>query len=227
MSEVPRRWSVIGSALLATAAFLIAPAPALAACPCSIWPSSAAPVTAAATSDRSPVEVGVKFRSQVAGTITALRFYKGPTNTGTHVGHLWSRSGTLLATATFTGETATGWQQVALPSPVPITADTTYVASYHAPNGNYAFDMDFFTVGVENPPLRALRDGEDLGNGVYRYGPSGSFPNATYRAAQYWVDVVLAADTGPDTTPPTVTAEVPAGGAQNVAPDGRRHGEVQ
>jgi acyl-CoA thioesterase len=42
--------------------------------------------------------VGVKFLSDVAGFITGIRFYKGATNTGTHVGHLWSADGTLLAT---------------------------------------------------------------------------------------------------------------------------------
>ena len=58
------------------------------ACPCSIWndcrhrPRS--------TNDTSAVELGVKFRSDVAGYITGIRFYKGPDNTGTHVGHLWT-----------------------------------------------------------------------------------------------------------------------------------------
>ena len=32
----------------------------------------------------------MKFRSDVAGQVTALRFYKGSGNTGTHVGHLWT-----------------------------------------------------------------------------------------------------------------------------------------
>ena len=67
-----------------------------------------------------------------------MRFYKGATNTGTHVGNLWTRTGTLLATATFTGETASGWQQVTLAAPVASPPNTTYVASYHAPRGHYA-----------------------------------------------------------------------------------------
>lgn len=46
--------------------------------------------------DPNPVELGVKFQSSVAGTITAIRFYKGPQNAGTHVGNLWNASGTLL-----------------------------------------------------------------------------------------------------------------------------------
>ena len=42
------------------------------------------------TADTSAIELGVKFRSDVAGFITGLRFYKGAANTGTHVGSLWT-----------------------------------------------------------------------------------------------------------------------------------------
>ncbi|MGQ0433019.1 MAG: N,N-dimethylformamidase beta subunit family domain-containing protein, partial [Microthrixaceae bacterium] len=76
-------------------------------CPCSIWSSAATPVNPAAA-DTNAVELGVKFRADLDGTITGIRFYKGSTNTGTHVGSLWTSTGTLLAQATFTGETATG-----------------------------------------------------------------------------------------------------------------------
>src|SRR5262249_43225966 len=65
-----------------------------------------------------PIEVGVKFRADVPGVISGLRFYKGPANTGTHIGNLWSANGELLATATFTGESASGWQQVNFSTPV-------------------------------------------------------------------------------------------------------------
>ena len=81
----------------------------------------------------SAVEVGVKFTSDVSGTVTGIRFYKASKNTGTHVGNLWTASGRKLASATFTGETASGWQQVTFSSPVSINANTTYVASYFAP----------------------------------------------------------------------------------------------
>ena len=67
--------------------------------------------------DPSSVELGVKFQASTNGTITGIRFYKGPQNTGTHVADLWSSTGTLLATATFTNETASGWQQVNLSQP--------------------------------------------------------------------------------------------------------------
>jgi len=62
----------------------------------------------------SSLELGVRFRADSSGYITSIRFYKSAANTGTHVGNLWSSSGALLASATFIGETASGWQQVNL-----------------------------------------------------------------------------------------------------------------
>src|SRR4029079_19047236 len=35
------------------------------------------------------VEVGVKFRSDVAGTVTGVRYYKNGTDHKTHTGSLW------------------------------------------------------------------------------------------------------------------------------------------
>jgi hypothetical protein len=63
-----------------------------------------------------------------------VRFYKGFANTGTHVGHIWTGSGTLLGTVTFTGESGSGWQKANFSSPIAVTANTTYIVSYFAPN---------------------------------------------------------------------------------------------
>jgi hypothetical protein len=160
-------------------------------CPCSIWSSTTTPAVAN-EADTSAIEVGVKFRASVAGSVTGVRFYKGNLNTGTHTAHLWTSTGTLLATATFSGETASGWQQVSFATPVAISANTTYIVSYHAPNGRYSVNDGYFTgAGVTNGPLTALADGVDGGNGLYVYGAAGSFPNQTYNAGNYWVDLVF------------------------------------
>ena len=144
------------------------------------------------------MELGVKFRSDVAGTITGIRFYKASTNTGTHVGTLWSSTGTNLATVTFTGETGSGWQQMLFSSPVAITANTVYVASYHANTGHYSADVNYFaTTGVDNPPLHALANGVSGGNGVFAYGTTPAFPTQTWNAANYWVDVVFSPASAP------------------------------
>jgi hypothetical protein len=157
----------------------------------TLWSSLTVPGVVDAGPD-SPVELGVKFRSDVNGTITGIRFYKASTNTGTHVAHLWSSAGVLLATATFTGETASGWQQVLFSSPVPIAANTIYVASYNTPTGHYSFNSTYFeSAGLDSPPLHALADGVSGGNGVYAYGATSAFPSASYRSNNYWVDVMF------------------------------------
>jgi hypothetical protein len=154
-------------------------------CPCTIWPSTATPGTPD-VNQSLPVELGVKFTASSSGFITGVRFFKGVNNTGTHVGNLWSSSGTLLATATFTGESSSGWQQVNFSSPVAITANTVYVASYFSPTGDFAVDRNYFNAAVNNPPLQALQNG-----GVYNYGSSSGFPAGTFEASSYWVDVVF------------------------------------
>ncbi len=184
-------------------------------CPCRIFSSAATPATLAAN-DSNSVELGVKFRADVNGYVNGVRFYKGAGNTGTHTGSLWSASGQLLATATFTGETANGWQQVLFSSPVAVTANTTYVVSYYAPNGHYAYTANGFGAAVDNPPLHALASGAAGGNGVYRYGSSG-YPTDSFGAANYWVDVVLGTTQPADTTAPTIVSATPAGGSTGVS----------
>ena len=167
------------------------PPPTTVSCPCSIWGSSATPAIAA-FADPNAVELGVKFRAGVDGYITGIRFYKGSANTGPHVGNLWTASGQRLATVTFTGETSSGWQRANFSVPVPITANTTYVASYHTGTGRYAVDTRYFsTQSVNTGPLQALSNLAAAGNGLYRYGATSGFPSATYDASNYWVDVVF------------------------------------
>jgi hypothetical protein len=148
--------------------------------------------------DPNAVELGVKFRASQDGSATGLRFYKGAQNTGTHTGSLWTATGTRLANATFTNETATGWQQVSFASPVAITAGQTYVASYLAPNGNYAANGNYFATDRTSGALTAPSSGSSGGNGVFRYG--GGFPGNTYNATNYWVDVAF--EPGASAPPP-------------------------
>ena len=141
----------------------------------------------------SAVEVGVKFRSDVAGYISGIRFYKHAQNTGTHTGSLWTTGGTRLGQVTFTSETASGWQEARFATPIAIAANTTYIASYFAPTGHFAFSANYFTsAGVDNAPIHALRSGVDGPNGVFVFGSTSSFPNLSYQNGNYWVDVILA-----------------------------------
>jgi hypothetical protein len=175
----------------------------------TLFAADAAPKVAAADDDQA-VELGVRFRAGVSGTVVGVRFYQGPGNTGPHTGSLWSDDGARLATVAFPASTATGWVTARFATPVPIKADTTYVASYLAPHGHYAADYDFFDTDLTSGPLTAPAEG----NGAYVYGPTGGFPTSRYRATNYWVDVLFVARS----TTPTPSASVPGSPSAPASP---------
>ena len=157
----------------------------------TIWSNAVVPATPS-VSETDALELGVKFRSDVAGYIRGIRFYKGANNTGTHTGSLWSSAGSRLATATFGTETATGWQQVLFTTPIQIAANTTYIASYYAPQGGFAVNLNYFTNGgADSGVLHALSNTAAGGNGVFIYGGPNQFPVNTWSSSNYWVDVLF------------------------------------
>jgi hypothetical protein len=178
-------------------------------CPCSIFPSTSAPVKVDG-GDGNAVNVGVKFTTTQPGYITGVRFFKAAANTGTHIGALWTSNGTQLANVTFTNETASGWQQANFSQPIQVRANTTYVISYFAPKGHYSADAQYFaSSGAGVAPIVAPQSTSGSGNGVYLYGSGLAFPNKTFNATNYWVDAVMTT-AGVSTTPPSVTTQSPA-----------------
>ena len=155
----------------------------------------------------------MKFQSFVAGQITALKFYRSPSDTSSDLLDLWTSTGTNLASVTFTNTGASGWQSVSLATPVAISANTTYVASYHT-SGFYVATGNFFTTVFASGVLTAPSTTTAGGNGVYAYGGSsttGISPTNTFSAANYWVDVVFASP-APNTAPMAVADTAPATG---------------
>ena len=181
--------NVVGTSTASTVSDPATPVAAPETCPCTIFGSQVPAV--ADSGDGSSVNVGTAFTTDTSGYVTGMRFYKATTNTGTHVGSLWSASGTLLAQATFTNETASGWQTVSFSTPVAVTAGTTYVVSYLAPKGHYAQTLNGLTAPADGPPLYAVASANaPNGNGVYTYASTTTFPINTYEATNYWVDPV-------------------------------------
>lgn len=160
------------------------PPPASPPAPASLWPTA---VPLADGGKDSAVTLGVRFSSSVAGQILGVRFYKYAGNTGTHVANLWSASSSKLGTVTFAGETAAGWQQQMFAAPIAIAAGTTYVASYQATVGHYAFNTAYFAAVFTNAPLSASA-------GLYGYGAVPVFPTSSYQNGNYWVDVIFKAN---------------------------------
>uniref|UniRef100_UPI0031E3EFB4 cadherin-like domain-containing protein n=1 Tax=Inquilinus sp. TaxID=1932117 RepID=UPI0031E3EFB4 len=140
-----------------------------------------------------------------------VRFYKGADNTGPHTGSLWTADGTLLATATFVNETGSGWQTVVFDTAITISADTTYIVSYHT-NGFYSATSNYFLTAHANGSLTALDSLSSGGNGVFSYGSSTLFPDQSFNATNYWVDVLYnQTNVGPTAVADTGSAQEDGG----------------
>ena len=181
----------LSSASSNTATATTAAAPGATSVVDSLWSGTTRPVENSYS--YGSYDVGVKFRSDVAGTVTGVRFYKqGYMNGYTHVGYLWSSTGALLASATFTGETASGWEQVNFSNPVTIAANTLYIASFSTGGGYFGLTTTgFSTAGVDNGPLHApSKTAVAGGNGVYASG-NGAFPTINGNGYNFWADVAF------------------------------------
>jgi hypothetical protein len=129
------------------------------------------------------VELGVQFSSDVGGYLSGIQFFKGAQEGGTQTGELWDASGNLLATATFTNESQSGWQQVDFSSPVLIAAGTPYTVSYHTTGSYSPDDSSYFGSEYNSVPLHVAPNV----NGVYADGAS-AFPSSTSgNSDNYWV----------------------------------------
>jgi sugar lactone lactonase YvrE len=156
--------------------------------PASLFPTTAPPASALiASTDTAGVELGVKFTVDTAGTVDQVRFYRGAGTSGAFTASLWAADGTLLATGTAARDLGNGWVGVSF-NPVAVTAGQTYVASYYAPGGQYAYTYDFFAANpTDAGPVQAVTPG----SGVYAYGGGGVFPTENFRDSNYWVAPVF------------------------------------
>ncbi len=185
-------------------------------CPCSIYKVTDTAELTNLNDGFNGVELGVKFKSGVDGYITGLRFYKSSNDIGTHIGSLWTLSGALLAQATFNNESASGWQEVLFNSPVAVTANTIYVASYHSPTGYYALTNSYFITDHTHGPLTAIAKTGTNGNGLYQYSTTPVFPSSNFESENFWVDVVFNGS-HPDVIPPYVLSASPGNNGTDVS----------
>ena len=187
-------------------------------CPCTLFEGTETPATTNMNDGNGGIELGMKFKSYFDGYINAIRFYKSTSDVGTHTGTLWDNSGNLLAQVIFTGETASGWQEMALSTPVAITANTVYVVSYHSPTGFYAKNDGYFDDAVVNNPIIGLSTTDPAGpNGVFLYSAVPAFPNQNFDSDNYWVDVVFNTTSGPDAVAPEILSTTPIDDGTNFA----------
>lgn len=152
----------------------------------SLWGQTRPDGMAIATDDRAAVELGVRLSSKAKGRVTGIWFYKPDDDLDRHTVTLWSASGTPLATGRTTKESAKGWQFAKLKKAVRLKPGTSYVASFRAPRGQYAYVPDGLKNAIAKPPLSTPATG-----GRYRYGDG--VPNRP-STTSYLVDVAFVAD---------------------------------
>lgn len=190
-----RLGQILGVALLAGLSSTYPQVQSVSACPLnySLWDNSTQPGNTFDIDDKA-VELGVRFRSEIDGEITAIKFYRVTPISSGYTVNLWSATGQLLGSGkAIEGQGPTpGWQTIELYPPVPIKANQFYVASYYASKGNYTVAENFFTTtSVKNGPLQAPQDGVEGSTGVYTYSVGGGFPTLSHHGSNYWVDVVF------------------------------------
>ncbi len=132
-------------------------------------------------------ELGVRITTGRAGHVTAIRYFKSLGETGKHFAKVWSESGKLLASAEFTGETASGWQQVELITPLALEKGSTFIISVNDnTGGNYAYLEHYYDKPRSSGPLRT-----EVGAGIFNKTP-GLIPGGTpYFNSSYFRDVVF------------------------------------
>ena len=136
-------------------------------------------------SDGVPYELGMKFRLARAGQISAIRYWKASIDSGTHVGRIWSANGTELAAVTFSGETASGWQQQSLSTALPVQANTSYVVSVNVASHFSVSDSGLANT-IVNGDISSMADGA---NGVF--GSAFAFPTNSFHNSNYFRDIVF------------------------------------
>lgn len=174
------------------------------------------------------VKVTVDAEKQVAG----IAFWVPTTNTGTYTVGLYettsdddpdgSGTGTELATASVgSGSvTADGWAEVLFASPVTLSTGTIYTAARHASSGRYVSTSGTFSAaGITGNGVTLIQSGTDptppglgtMRNGTFVEGAALAYPNSSFGAADYFVDVVLVADSATGeiaATLPALTASI-------------------
>lgn len=179
----------------------------------SVLPADARPLSTELTPDANSVELGLRFKAGVAGTVAGLRLYRGQSGEVAHDARLWAPDGTMLRDVRFEAPAAPGWQNALFDAPVPVDSAGYYTASYHA-SGGYLADVAYFDTGSAEPAAGAVALQPDpAGAGVFAYRSTPVPPVQTADGTNYWIDVLfLPSDS------PSEAALSPAADPESVVP---------
>jgi len=127
----------------------------------------------------SPLNLGVRATTSADILITRILFAKDPTNTGSHTALIWNGAGTVIAQQNFVNETASGWQEVVLNTPVTIAGGSTFTIGYSMGGTGFSYGDNWRTKTIG--PITLI-------SGFYNYSNViGAYPNGTV-GSNYGVD---------------------------------------
>ena len=136
-----------------------------------------------------------------------IRFYKSTTNTGTHVGNLWTAGGDQAGDRDLhQRESGAGGSRSPSPArwpstPTPPTSRRTSrpraTPRPTRPTSTRRPRRSPYTSGwVDSPPLHALRNSNGTTNGLFVVSSTSAFPARAPTRPNYWVDVIFTTSTG-------------------------------
>jgi hypothetical protein len=162
-------------------------------CPCSLFPATLTPASTnlSVRDGRSGTgpwsrELGVKVEVTSPTQLTALRYYRASSESGTHTARVWTAAGSLIGSTTFQSDAGPGWKEQALATPISLTPGQVYVVSVGFNSYYSATQFGLQTPAVSGP----LRSVAVATNGVYG-DAAGLFPTSSYRSSNYFVDLVV------------------------------------
>lgn len=135
-------------------------------------------------------ELGMRFQSDVDGTITKIRFYCA-SNHVTNGGSvsIWNAGGSRLVEETFGTPGLDAWYEHTLASPLHISASTVYTASRNNTSGA------FYAPPNLTPPLNNGSHLSIPGSGVNGvFGTNDTFPAGDGTGQNYHVDIEFVPD---------------------------------
>jgi hypothetical protein len=191
----------------------------------SIWPATNGPL---ADNADVAINLGTQFSVSSQAWVTAVRYFRGTVNVNPDDLRLWrvdsASTGTSLANVVPPAAVATGWQSVALLTPIELIPGQVYKVAAHMPT-HYVATPNYWTVGgggagITNGVLIAQSSAASTGGqGTFRVGAAGLFPNSTFNGGNYWIDVVVTdVNPGGSTVVVNVTQAVENGSAHTIAP---------
>lgn len=158
------------------------------------------------------ISTGVRFTVDEELPCAGIAFYVPATNSGTYTVGLYETTtdddpineglGDELDTASVSsaGVDAGDWAEVLFAAPVTLSPGTVYTAARHSSSGRYVSSPGALnSAGISGNGVNLLQDGQDpnppglgsMRNGVFHEGAALAYPNSTFGAADYFVDIVL------------------------------------